>query len=187
MSTAPKYEPHYTVDDYLQWDGDWELWNGIPISMSPAPSPRHQSIASQLIRLLGNQLDTQAHCGCCQAIMETDWKVSDDTVVRPDVMITCDPLPEKHILKAPVLIAEVLSPSTANKDLTVKRELYESQGVKYYLTIDPETQHCNVLQLKSDKRYQSALAEKESPLDQSTCRLELLEDCIVELDANSLF
>jgi Uma2 family endonuclease len=102
-------------------------------------------------------------------------------------MITCDPLPEKHILKAPVLIAEVLLPSTASKGLTVKRELYESQGVKYYLTIDQESQHYNVLQLDSEKRYQSALAEKETALDQSTFRLELLNNCIVELDANSLF
>ena len=175
------------MQEYLGWDGDWELWNGIPVSMSPAPSPRHQSIASQLTRLLGNQLADQAKCGCCQVIMETDWKVSDDTIVRPDVMITCDPLPEKHILKTPVLIAEVLSPSTANKDLTVKRDLYESRGVKYYLTLDPITQHYNLLQLDSEQRYQTKVIEETRVSVQSNYRLELSDNCVVELDANSLF
>jgi hypothetical protein len=25
MSTVPRYIPHYTVEDYRRWEGDWEL------------------------------------------------------------------------------------------------------------------------------------------------------------------
>lgn len=25
MSTVPEYQPHYTVEDYQHWDGDWEI------------------------------------------------------------------------------------------------------------------------------------------------------------------
>ncbi|QDV47180.1 hypothetical protein Enr13x_70890 [Stieleria neptunia] len=48
MSAAPKYIPQYTVSDYLGWDGDWELWSGIPIAMSPSPFGRHQAVASRV-------------------------------------------------------------------------------------------------------------------------------------------
>ena len=28
-------------DDYQQWEGAWELWNGVAISMTPSPFGRH--------------------------------------------------------------------------------------------------------------------------------------------------
>jgi hypothetical protein len=31
MSTAPRYQPHYTVDDYRLWEGRWELWHGLDV------------------------------------------------------------------------------------------------------------------------------------------------------------
>jgi hypothetical protein len=36
--------PHYTYDDYVQWEGNWEIINGIPYAMSPAPSKKHQQL-----------------------------------------------------------------------------------------------------------------------------------------------
>ena len=41
MSIAPKYQPHYTVDDYQHWEGDWELWNGVAVAMAPSPFGPH--------------------------------------------------------------------------------------------------------------------------------------------------
>ena len=41
MSTAPRYEPRYPVDDHRHWEGRWELWNGFPVSMTPGPFGRH--------------------------------------------------------------------------------------------------------------------------------------------------
>lgn len=41
----PAYLPHYTYDDYARWEGDWELIEGVPFAMSPAPSIRHQSLS----------------------------------------------------------------------------------------------------------------------------------------------
>lgn len=29
--------PHYTYDDYVTWEGRWELIQGIPYAMTPAP------------------------------------------------------------------------------------------------------------------------------------------------------
>jgi len=39
MSLAEKDVPRYTVSDYQHWEGDWELIEGIAISMSPRDAP----------------------------------------------------------------------------------------------------------------------------------------------------
>jgi len=41
--------------------------------------------------------------------METDWQVSNDTVVRPDVMVICQPIDEKVTVTPEVCIEVVLS------------------------------------------------------------------------------
>ena len=53
MSSAAKYQPHYTVDDYQHWQGDWELWNGVAIAMGPSPFGRHAQLVGQLAKILG--------------------------------------------------------------------------------------------------------------------------------------
>ena len=67
-----------------------------------------------------------------------DWKISDDTVLQPDVLIVCKRIEKKYLDFPPVLIVEVLWPSTAAKDRNVKMELYQLQLVKYYLIVDPQ-------------------------------------------------
>lgn len=48
MSSAIKILPHYTYEDYRQWERQWELIDGIPFAMSPAPTPRHQLIVGNI-------------------------------------------------------------------------------------------------------------------------------------------
>ncbi len=48
MSLAEKYREHYTIEDYKQWQGDWELIEGIPFAMAPSPFADHQIIISQI-------------------------------------------------------------------------------------------------------------------------------------------
>ena len=38
---AIDYLPHYTYGDYRQWDGEWGLYEGFPVVMSPAPMIIH--------------------------------------------------------------------------------------------------------------------------------------------------
>lgn len=137
MSTALEREdlPHYSVEDYRQWSGDWELIHGIPYAMSPAPTKRHQ----KLNLAIGNQLlSATEHCPECEVLLETDWVLRPDTVLRPDVALVCDDAESRHIAKTPELIFEVLSPSTARRDEGLKRREYEEAGVKYDVLIDPD-------------------------------------------------
>lgn len=105
------------------------------MAMTPSPFGRHQWIAGQIVRQFSNSLD--ANCDDCFVLIETDWIVSEDTVVRPDIAIVCGPFPERHIVEPPRLIVEVLSPSTEEKDRTAKLELYAAQSVEFYLLVDP--------------------------------------------------
>ncbi|BAD76270.1 hypothetical protein BRO54_1603 [Geobacillus proteiniphilus] len=50
MDLKPPGHPNerYTYQDYAKWDGRWELINGAPYSMAPAPSFVHQAIVGEL-------------------------------------------------------------------------------------------------------------------------------------------
>ena len=60
----------------------------------------------------------------------------------------CDGLPSKFLTTAPALIAKILSPATSHKDRTAKRELYQQQGVKWYLLVDAEQKTIQSLELE---------------------------------------
>ncbi len=62
------------------------------------------------------------------------------------------PTNEYYLTKAPEIVFEVLSKSTAKKDLSIKYELYEKEGVKYYFIINPDDSVAKVYRLK-DGRY----------------------------------
>lgn len=121
MSLALKKEhlPHYTYEDYCQWEGNWELIDGVPYAMSPLPSGKHQWITKKLCALLDEGL---VHCGQCHASLPMDWRINETTIVQPDLFAACfDFKNMKFITKPPVLVVEILSPSTRDKDLFVKR------------------------------------------------------------------
>lgn len=80
-----------------------------------------------------------------------NWRINNNTVVRPDLVVVCN-LSDKFIIKPPILIVELLSDSTAFKDRHLKYELYQEQGVPYYIIIDPETRKHNIYVL-SDGNY----------------------------------
>lgn len=136
MSIADKYRPQFTYTDYLQWEGRWELIDGMPYAMSPSPVKRHQVIAGNLHYIFKKILAES--CAYCQVIMQLDWKVNEKTVVQPDLMIVCNDFTTPFLEFPPSLVVEILSPSTSYKDRHEKYELYQEQRVKYYLIIDPD-------------------------------------------------
>ena len=129
--------PHYTLADLEHWEDRWELIRGIPHAMTPAPRIRHQQTLGYLFTLMQDALED---CADCDAILEPNVQLADDTLLIPDLVVVCGELPEDalYLDRSPALVAEVLSPSTALKDRAVKRDLYEAQGIKLYLLVDPE-------------------------------------------------
>ncbi|MEA1915975.1 MAG: Uma2 family endonuclease [Campylobacterota bacterium] len=138
--------PHYTYDDYKNWEGDnWELIYGQAYCMSPAPMIKHQHISSKISWELQNIFN---NCKKCQVLMPIDWKIAEDTVVQPDNSVIChEPTNEAYITKAPKIIFEILSKSTAKKDKGLKYDLYEQEGVAYYVIVDPKEEIAKVYEL----------------------------------------
>ncbi len=133
---ALKHEDiHYTYDDYKMWEGEWELFNGIAVAMAPTPVRKHQSLASEIIYNLREQLD---ECLECEVLGEVDYKIAEDTVLRPDVVLTCGETNEAYLTKAPEIIVEIISPVTARRDEVYKFEIYEKEKVKYYIIVYPD-------------------------------------------------
>lgn len=149
----------YTLEDYRSWpEGErWELIYGIAYSMSPAPRLNHQRLLIKFIAQLSRQLEGKP---CEPFIAPVDLYPfpestgeERDTVVQPDLMIVCDPAKctEEGIFGAPDWILEVLSPSTAYKDQTEKKNLYQKCGVGEYWTVNPETLDLMIYRLREGR------------------------------------
>ena len=177
MSIAEKYRPHYTYEEYCLWEGRWELIEGMPYAMSPAPNSHHQWIASQLSSLFVMGLKK---CKKCKVYEPIDWKISDDTVLQPDLSVVCKPFNNINYLDfPPVLVIEILSPSTSTKDRREKYEIYEAQGVHFYIIVDPSFKKIEIFEC-INKGYQ-AVAVNPARFD------FLLDDCNASIDFEGLF
>jgi Uma2 family endonuclease len=150
MSNAVKILPHYTYDDWLHWEGQWELIDGIPHAMSPMPVPKHQIVASNLTIEFGNELKK---CKGCKVVQPLDYKIADDIIVQPDLLIVCGNIDKKYLDFPPHLVVEILSPSTALKDRHSKLFIYEQQQIKYYLIVNPDKEEVEVYAIE-DGVYQ---------------------------------
>jgi len=136
----------YTNADYQTWpEGErWELIGGVAYCMSPTPRIRHQGLSGSLYRALANWLQGKE---CAPFYAPVDVFLPDgvedstETVVQPDILVVCDggKIGEEGIFGAPDFIAEILSPSTAYKDLSNKLKLYERSGVREYWIVNPDT------------------------------------------------
>jgi Uma2 family endonuclease len=158
MTIADKYRPHYTYDDYCQWEGNWELIEGMPYAMSPAPVPAHQRVSLLLSIQFEKSLSS---CDKCKAYPPLDWKIAEDTIVQPDLLIVCKQIEKKYLDFPPVLVAEILSPASAAKDRGEKMEIYQSQQVKYYLIVDPQFKKIEIYQLIKNQ-YQPVSVNPET-------------------------
>ena len=151
MATV-EYVERYTVEDYRHWEGDWELIHGVAYAMAPSPLVTHQSVLGNILRELSERTDP---CESCMALAEIDYEISEETVVRPDVLLICKPIDE-HVNKTPEIVFEVLSPATARRDETVKFELYRQEGVEYYVLVHPGKKVAKVYRLSDEGRYLKA-------------------------------
>lgn len=152
MSAAQKYIPHYTYDDWIHWEGRWELIEGIPVAMSPMPMPEHQKVLAALITEVSLAIRT-TNCKDCKMYDAIDFKIAEDIIFEPDALVVCGRINKSYLDFPPALVIEVLSKSTEEKDRGIKYDYYEQQGVKYYLIVDYKKQSIEIYKL-IDGKYQ---------------------------------
>ena len=130
-----------TYRDYAALPDDGrrhEIHDG-ELSVTPAPGTRHQRVIGALYTLL--RAHVEAHRLGEVFLSPVDCILSDTTVVEPD-LVYVDPtrahlVTERAIEGPPMLVVEVLSPSTTTIDRSRKRELYARHGIAYYWIVDP--------------------------------------------------
>ena len=168
---------YYTYDDLKKWKGDWELIDGIPLAMAPASMITHQALAN----MIAHQLTSASEeCEECVVASEVDWKISDDTVLRPDVVLVCNEENDAYLTKAPEIVVEVISKSTAKRDEKYKFEIYEKEKVKYYVLIYPDDLKAKVYKL-DDKKF-----DKQGDFTRETYHFEGTA-CDVSVDFERVF
>lgn len=173
MAAAVQILPHYYYEDWQRWEGQWELIHGIPYAMSPAPVPKHQIIAASLVSEFRVALKKCKHC---KAMQPVDYKVADDIIVQPDLLVVCTKIEKKYLDFPPSLVAEILSPATALKDRHTKFQIYQSQAIKYYLIVSPDTEEVEVYELE---KTEYKLAQKGNSF---THQFSFEEDCTANID-----
>jgi Uma2 family endonuclease len=181
MSSAIKILPYYTYEDYCKWEGRWEIMGGIPYAMSPAPSPRHQWITTNIMIALGNAIK-KSGCKNCRLYNFIDIKVADDTVIQPDAIVVCKEIKKAFLDFPAALVVEVLSPSTAMKDRNNKFYIYQSQKIPYYIIADTDKNEIDIFHLKENDKYE---LEKISPLEPYTFILDT--GCTIEVILNNIW
>lgn len=177
MSSAFKILPHYTYEDYEQWEGRWELIDGVPYAMSPLPVPKHQRIAGNITSEFRIALKK---CKKCIVYQPIDYLLSDDTIVQPDMLVVCKPINKKFLDFAPSLVTEILSPSTALKDRHTKYELYQSQNISYFIIISPDKEEIEIYQIQNNEYVLVKSGHSFSFVFN-------LEDCTAEIDFNEIW
>lgn len=163
--TALPHGRSLTVDDLdaLPDDGHrYELIDGALV-VTPSPSRRHQLVSSRLHAVLDRA------CPDHQLVLAapSDVRLADDTVLQPDLLVVdragFDD-PEQPL--RPLLVVEILSPSTRHIDLSLKRVRYEAAGCPSYWVIDPDLLTLRVWQVEEGQ-----YAETGSCSGSETCRV----------------
>ncbi|MFN3740195.1 MAG: Uma2 family endonuclease [Thermodesulfovibrionales bacterium] len=169
--------PRYTYEDYKHWEGRWELIEGIAYAMSPQAGFRHQRISNRIAAQLETLLEG---CERCYALLPVDWRINDNTVLNSDNLVYCGELKGDYLTEPPVLIFEILSPSTAFKDRNIKYRIYEAMKVKYYVIIDIELNIAEIYELK--KEHYTKIKETRD----ETIHFDLSE-CTINFDFSKIW
>ena len=141
----------YDYDDYVRLPDDgrrYEIIDG-ELFMSPSPSFFHQRLSAELFAALFNFIKEKNLGVVVSAPIDVifeHWNV-----VVPDIAFVSDAradiIEKRGLVGAPDLLVEILSPSTRERDLSEKRDLYERYGVHAYWVVDPDAEQVLVYRL----------------------------------------
>jgi Uma2 family endonuclease len=141
MTALPK--TRMTVDEYLAWAGEqpgrYELLDGTVFAMSPEGARHAEIKAAVHAALLAGIRAGGLPCFALPDGMTV--RINEATAYEPDALVYCGTkLPPSAVeVPDPVIVVEVLSPSTRHIDLSAKlADYFRLPGIAHYLIVDPE-------------------------------------------------
>jgi Uma2 family endonuclease len=141
MTALPK--TRLTVDEYLAWaeqqPGRFELLDGAVVAMSPegaGHAERKAAVHAALLAAIRSR-------GLASYALPDGMtvRIDDTTAYEPDALVYCGKklLPSAVEVPNPVVVVEVLSPSTRHIDLSAKlADYFRLPSIAHYLIVDPE-------------------------------------------------
>jgi Uma2 family endonuclease len=131
------------VDAFLVWaegrQGRWELRDGQPVMMAPERAAHALTKLSAQIALREGVRRAGLTCRVFPDGMTV--RITARTAFEPDALVVCPSPPDLNTMEIPnpVLLVEVLSPSTAADDHGLKLDGYFSvRRIEHYLIIDAD-------------------------------------------------
>lgn len=131
------------VDEFLVWaegqPGRYELFRGSVYAMTPERSV-HAEVKFAVQTALANAI--RARGLPCRVLPDgMTVRIDNSTAHEPDALVYCGPrlAPSALEVPAPVIVVEVLSPSTRHIDAQIKLAGYfRLPSVMHYLVVDPD-------------------------------------------------
>jgi Uma2 family endonuclease len=131
-----------SVDEYLAWaqdhPGRYELFDGEVYAMSPEGA-RHAEVKAAIHAALTAGIRSR-RLPCYVLPDGMTVRVNDDTAYEPDALVYCGPklAPRAVEVPEPIILVEVLSPSTRHIDAARKLgDYFRLPSVAHYLIVDP--------------------------------------------------
>lgn len=161
-------EKRYTAEEFLAITSEsnehYELIDGEIINFA-SPSEIHQDISGEIFGELRDYIKKNKG-GCKLFHAAFDVKLSDDTIVQPDILIVCDKnkLDGHKCNGAPDFVVEITSESNWTNDYHRKFTLYQKYGIREYWIVSPTDQRVVVHNFEKGKLNEIYMFSDDIPV-----------------------
>lgn len=133
--SIPQTKP-LTIEDFLAWERQQPLrheFDGHRTTAMTGGSLNHSAIATNVVSALERRLKAP-----CRAYRGDVKVLAAGSVRYPDAVVTCSPVDgASDIVPQPIVVFEVLSPSTASLDRVTKNEEYRATpSIQRYVMLE---------------------------------------------------
>ena len=160
--TGLKHKLDYSDYAGIPNDGKrYEILEG-DLLVTPAPSPLHQRVSKRLQRQLEAYFEARSIGEVFNAPI--DVILTTHNIVQPDLVVVdrVDQVSRRGIEGPPLLVVEILSPSTREQDRSVKARRYAALGIRHYWLVDPEARKVECY--RADASTYVLVAQGEGPV-----------------------
>jgi Uma2 family endonuclease len=178
MTTVVEKRKKYTYKDYVNTPDDkrYELIEG-ELLMTPSPTTKHQRVLREIEFIL-KKFVSENNLGEI-FFAPYDVYLDGENVIQPDIMFISKErlniIGEKNIQGAPCLTIEIISESSAYRDMVQKKKLYAKFGVKEYWIVIPEEELIEIYSLENGIYQLSKVYRKNEALESATLKCLKIE------------
>jgi Uma2 family endonuclease len=156
-----------TYEDYVLLPNDgkrYEILEG-ELTVTPAPSTKHQTASGNLFVLLAHYIKERDLGKLFHAPI--DLILESTSVLQPDLLFVSKArqsiITERAVEGAPDLVIEILSPATSRTDRITKAQIYARHRVPAYWIVDPELEVIEIYLLEGDGYRLSSTLQGKTP------------------------